>query len=115
MLNITETNVTVLTKNMNTAIEFYENLGLTLKQRWDDHYAMITAPGLTIGLHPMHGDVAATSQVSIGFMIDKIGDATELLDKNEITYTTNEDKSGIITSFKDHDGTNLYFMQPKWK
>jgi hypothetical protein len=33
-------------------IGFYESLGFKLLQRWGDYYAQLTAPGITIGLHP---------------------------------------------------------------
>jgi len=40
---------------MDAAIRFYEQIGLTLKQRWENHYAMVTTEGITIGLHPADG------------------------------------------------------------
>jgi predicted enzyme related to lactoylglutathione lyase len=114
-MNIIGTNVTVMVRDMDKAIKFYEMLGLTLKQRWDNHYAMITAKDIVIGLHPSDGSVAASSQMSIGFMIDDINEAKTLLDKNGVTYSFDDDKSGMYVHFKDADGTNLYYTQPKWK
>jgi predicted enzyme related to lactoylglutathione lyase len=37
MINISETNVTIMVSDMDKAIKFYETIGLTLKQRWDNH------------------------------------------------------------------------------
>ena len=51
MINIQGTNVTIMVKDMDTAISFYESIGLTLKQRWDNHYAMVVTEGITIGIH----------------------------------------------------------------
>ncbi len=48
-------------------------------------------------------------------MIDKIEDAKILLDRNNIAHKQEDDgKSGMYLHFKDHDGTILYFVQPKW-
>ena len=94
---------------------FYESIGLKLKQRWDNHYAMIETEGITIGIHPGGDKDSSSGSISIGFMIDKIEDAKALLDKNKITYTSQDDgKSGLYLHFKDTDGTILYFVQPKW-
>lgn len=114
-MKIKDTNVTIMVANMDTAIKFYESIGFTLKQRWDNHYAMICALGITIGLHPMNKSEPNSGTVSIGFMVDKITDAKELLDKNNIECREEDDgKSGLYVHFKDLDGTILYFVQPKW-
>jgi catechol 2,3-dioxygenase-like lactoylglutathione lyase family enzyme len=52
MIKITETNITIMVQDMNKAISFYESLGFVIKNRWDDHYAMLTTTGLTLGIHP---------------------------------------------------------------
>ena len=112
---ITQTNVTIMVNDMDKGISFYESIGVNLKQRWDNHYAMMTAPGLTIGLHPTEDKNPNSGTVSIGFMLDNIEDAKALLDKNNIAYTREDDgKSGIYLHFKDPYGTVLYFVQPKW-
>ncbi len=115
MITINESNVTIMVTDMDKAVNFYESIGLTLKQRWDNHYAMVTAPGITIGLHPTDKDVINSGTVSIGFMINKIDEAKDLLDKNKIAYVPEDDgKSGIYAHFKDPFGTVLYFVEPKW-
>lgn len=116
MISINDTNVTIMVSNMDEAVKFYESIGLTLKQRWDDHYAMLSTAGLTIGLHPTDDPVMNSGSVSIGFMIDSIEDAKVLLAKNNIPCTSEDDgKSGIYLHFKDPYGTVLYFVKPKWK
>jgi catechol 2,3-dioxygenase-like lactoylglutathione lyase family enzyme len=115
MINITDTNVTIMVKDMDAAIEFYQQIGLTLKQRWDDHYAMMITTGLTIGIHPAHGEQTSSGNVSIGFMIENFGEAKALLEKNNIPYKAEDDgKSGNYLHFTDKDGTLLYYVQPKW-
>ena len=109
-------NVTIMVKDMYTSISFYESIGLKLKNRWDDHYAMIETEGITIGIHPGEQAGSGSGTISIGFMMDDINEAKTLLDKNSITYKTDDDgKSGIYLHFKDPDSTILYFVQPKWK
>ena len=114
-MNITGSNVTIMVKNIDEAIRFYESIGLTLKQRWDNHYAMISAEGITIGLHPAHSAENSSGTLSIGFMIEKIADAKSVLDANKIDYKEeNDGKSGLYIHFKDPDGTVLYFVEPRW-
>ena len=114
MIKINESNVTILVKDMGKAISFYEGIGFVLKNRWDDHYAMLNATGITIGLHPGREDKAGNTNISIGLMIDKAEEARTLLEKNFIPYKLEAGKSGIYLHFKDPDGTVLYFTEPKW-
>jgi predicted enzyme related to lactoylglutathione lyase len=115
MISITGTNVTIMVNDMDKAIQFYESIGLTLQQRWDNHYAMITAPGITIGLHPSDDTKTNSGTVSIGFMVNTREEAKAILDENKIVYTESDDgKSGIYFHFKDPYGTILYFVQPNW-
>ena len=51
-MNITESNVTINVKDMEKSISFYLSLGLTVKNRWGNHYAQLAVPGVVIGLHP---------------------------------------------------------------
>lgn len=115
MLKITGSNVTIMVKDMDKAIQFYEQIGLTLKQRWDNHYAMICAEGITIGIHPASTSETSSGTVSIGFMTDNIGEAKALLDANHIAYKEeNDGKSGLYLHFRDPDNTIIYYVQPMW-
>ena len=115
MLKINESNVTIMVKNLDQSIKFYESIGLKLKERWEDHYAMVETLGITIGLHPTNDQTLGSGSVSIGFMIDSINDAIELLKSNKITNKFDDGKSGKYVHFEDPDGTSLYFVEPKWK
>jgi catechol 2,3-dioxygenase-like lactoylglutathione lyase family enzyme len=117
MIKINESNVTIMVADINKAIAFYESIGLKLKARWDDHYAMVEAPGVTIGLHPGEGNLKASEKISIGFMVSEADEAEALLKKNGIKFDRNDeaDSSGIYLHFQDPDGTTLYFTQPKWR
>lgn len=115
MINIKGSNVTIMVSDMDRAILFYQNIGLTLKQRWDNHYAMVITEGITLGIHPAKDDEVNSGTVSIGFMIDAVQEARDILNSHNIPYQEEDDgKSGLYLHFKDPDGTVLYFVQPKW-
>ena len=115
MINIAGTNVTLMVKDMDASIRFYENISLTVQNRWENHYAMIGTTGITIGIHPAGDRIDLNSgSVSIGFMLDKINEGKELLDTNSVTYKIDEGKSGTYLHFKDPDGTVLYLVESKW-
>jgi catechol 2,3-dioxygenase-like lactoylglutathione lyase family enzyme len=115
MPQITGSNVTIMVKDMDRSIQFYENIGLTLKQRWDNHYAMMGAEGITIGIHPASTDETSSGTVSVGFMIGNCGEAKAVLDSHSIAYQEEDDpNSGLYLHFKDPDGTIVYFVEPKW-
>ena len=115
-MKLTGSNVTIMVKDMNKSISFYENLGLKLQQRWEDNYAMIEGPGITLGIHPGGDDDSGSGDLSIGFFTDSFEEAKALLKKNNISITqeAEDGNSGSYLHFKDPDGTALYFVKPKW-
>ena len=108
---IKETDITIMVEDMDKAISFYEKIGLTLQNRWGNHYARVVTTGITIGLHPGGNYKSGSGSVSIGFLIDDINEAKNLLEENQIAFKAEDGKSGKFAHFKDHDGTVLYFMQ----
>ena len=115
MIKITGSNVTIMVGDMDRSISFYEKIGLTVKQRWDNHYCMMTGEGITLGIHPSHGGSTSSGTVSIGFMVPSAEEAKALLEGEGIEYKYEEDgKSGLYLHFKDPDGTIIYFVEPKW-
>lgn len=116
MIKINATNVTIMVKDMDASIAFYQRIGFTIKQRWDNNYAMLETAGLTLGIHPGGDENSNSGTVSVGLMIDDIGEANVLLDKEGIAAEPMVDGgSGKYIYFKDPDGTVIYFVQPKWK
>ena len=119
-MTITGSNITIMVKDMDKAINFYQSIGLELKQRWDNHYAMLTAGGMTIGLHPSDDSKHATGSLSsgstsLGFFVPDIKEVETMLDGLKIKHDSIDDgNSGIYCYFTDLDGTVLYFVQPKW-
>jgi len=113
---IKEANVTIMAKDMDRSIAFYQAIGLELKNRWGDHYAQLGAPGLIIGLHPAGAENPATGSgsLSIGFTTDDFEKASALLKQAGVEAANREEKGGQFLHFKDPDGTELYFIKPKW-
>lgn len=114
-MTLKDANVTIMVKDMNNSVSFYQSLGFELKNRWGDHYAQLAAPGITIGLHPAGENAPGNSgNMSIGFTADNIDEAKTLLNGLPVTVTERNEEGGQFLHFKDPDGTDLYFIKPKW-
>jgi len=115
-MSIKDSNITINVRDLNNSILFYESIGLTIKNRWDNYYAQMTAPGVTIGLHPTR-DTNLTNNsgnVSIGFIVDDFEQSRSQLQKISINPTDRQEEGGQFLHFTDPDGTALYFIKPKW-
>jgi catechol 2,3-dioxygenase-like lactoylglutathione lyase family enzyme len=113
VMQLTSSNVTLMVGDMDRSIAFYECIGLKLKQRWNNHYAMLEGPGITLGIHPGGDDRSSSGTVSIGFMVSDTGEAKALLERLGIEYRDSAgEQSGNFCHFEDPDGTALYFVKP---
>ncbi|MFI5187943.1 MAG: VOC family protein [Chitinophagales bacterium] len=114
-MTIKHSNVTIYVREMDTSISFYQSLGFTVKNRWGNYYAQLTAPGIEIGLHPGNGNLKDNSgNVSIGFTTDSIEETRSSLEKLSIAVIERNEEGGQFLQFTDPDGTALYFIKPKW-
>jgi catechol 2,3-dioxygenase-like lactoylglutathione lyase family enzyme len=115
-MTIKESNTTINVKDLDRSILFYESIGLTVKNRWGNHYAQLTAPGIVIGLHPTSdANLAGNSgNVSLGFTLDNFEESKSLLQQLSIKTTERQEEGGQFIHFNDPDGTALYFIKPKW-
>ena len=113
MYTITTSNVTVMVTDMERAIDFYKAIGLELKQRWNNHYAQVAAPGVIIGLHPSETTGNTSTNVSIGFGVENLDEVKNRLNELGVVFDVSADKAGEFVSFQDPDGTPLYFMRSK--
>ena len=115
-MTIKESNITIMVKDMDKSISFYQSLGLTVKNRWGNHYAQLTAPGLIIGLHPAtESNLRGNSgNISIGFTVDNFEEANSFLNKLSINVNERDEEGGQFSHFNDPDGTFLYFIKPTW-
>lgn len=113
---IKDSNITIMVKDMDRSISFYESLGLTTKNRWGNHYAQLSAPGVTIGLHPASDNIIAngSGNVSIGFTTDDFEKCKTDLQSASIKVISRSEEGGEFLHFNDPDGTELYFIKPKW-
>lgn len=113
---IKDSNVTINVKDLDQSVAFYQSIGLTLKNRWENYYAQMTAPGITIGLHPSDGKNLAggSGSLSIGFTTTNFEETRALLIKLPIKVQPREEEGGKFLHFNDPDGTALYFIEPKW-
>lgn len=115
-MNIKASNVTINVKDLKRSIAFYESIGFALVQAWGDHYAQLSAPGITIGLHPTIGQnlKGDSGNVSIGFTTDRFAALKSELQNLFIEIIERQEEGGQFLHFKDPDGTALYFINPKW-
>jgi len=115
-MTIRDSNVTINVKDMDRSISFYQSIGFNVKNRWGNFYAQLTAPGITIGLHPgSNGNLTGSSgNLSIGFTTDDIEGTKLSLEKISIPVTERKEEGGQFLHFTDPDGTALYFIKPKW-
>jgi catechol 2,3-dioxygenase-like lactoylglutathione lyase family enzyme len=114
-MNIKDSNVTIMVKDMDRSVDFYESIGFKTKNRWGNNYAQLTVPGITIGLHPVEQNTAKGSgNTSIGFTTDNIEEAKSMLTEKSINAEPRNEEGGQFLHFTDPDGTQLYFIKPKW-
>lgn len=113
-------NATIMVRDFERAIRFYtETLGLKLKSRAGDHWAEVTSPGLTIGLHPWspgHGPEPGTEGgISIGFEARPIEKAVEALRTKGVALRgpVQDNENVKLAFFADPDGNPLYLCEVK--
>ena len=115
-------NATVYVNDMSRAVDFYTNvLGLTLKARYDDHWAELLAGQFMIGLHPKTDkspSPGTSGSIQIGFGIDEsIEAAVEGLKSRNVPNISeiHRGQGGNFVYFTDPDGNVLYLWElPKW-
>jgi predicted enzyme related to lactoylglutathione lyase len=104
-----------MVKDMDKSVAFYQSIGFDLQQRWQNYYAQLAAPGVTIGLHPSETtSPSGSGSISIGFSVENIEEAKSLLQNLTINATERNEEGGQFLHFTDPDGTELYFIKPKW-
>ena len=100
---------------MDKSISFYRSIGFNLKNRWGDHYAQMTAPGITIGIHPGgESNVRGSGNTPIGLTVDNFEEAQSFLNSLSLNSQSRKEEGGQFLHFSDPDGTMLYFIKPNW-
>jgi catechol 2,3-dioxygenase-like lactoylglutathione lyase family enzyme len=111
---IKESHVTIMIKDMDRSITFYQSIGFSTRQRWGNHYAQLEAPGVVVGLHPAGELAYTTGNMSLGFTPVDFDEAKKALSAAGIETTLRSEEGGDFIHFTDPDGTPLYFIRPKW-
>ena len=108
-------NVTVMVSDVERAIRFYtETLGLPLKARYGDEWAEVSAPGVTIGLHPRRGKAPKPGGgLSIGFQVNDLNSAMAELKRKGVRFAPRVSEEGPfrIAFFDDPDANPLYVVE----
>ena len=114
MTQIQGGNVTLMVKNMETAIRFYtETLDMKLKNRYGDHWAEIDCPGISIALHPTGKEVKMGNNMQIGLMVNNLDQAITNLETKGIKINIQDDDQIRLASLTDPDGNILYLVDTK--
>jgi catechol 2,3-dioxygenase-like lactoylglutathione lyase family enzyme len=107
--------VTIIVADMERSIEFYTvQLGLRLKSRYGDEFALVEAPGITIGLHPVSKDgPVSPGSLSIGLGVDSVDSSMEQLARRGVAFSgaAVNDPPMRFAFFKDPDGVELYLAE----
>ncbi|HEX3430997.1 MAG TPA: VOC family protein [Rhizomicrobium sp.] len=115
-----ESQITLMVPDMDEAVRFYtEKLGLHLKARYGNEFAVVEAPGLTIGLHPQPPKPSAQSHpISIGLGVESLEAAMEELKARGIEFPAAivEDPPVRIAHFAGPAGMPIYLVeQSGWR
>ena len=115
MTEFTGANVTIMVTSMDQALAFYvDTLGLELKARYGDHWADISGPGISIGLHPTHAEITVGENLQIGLRVTDIQAAMADLGSRGVRFSVPEDEQVNLASFQDPDGNTLYLVQTQF-
>ncbi len=105
--------VTIHVTDIQRSIDFYTTkLGLKLKTRYGNEFAVVEAPGLAIGLHPCT-DTTPPGAVSIGFGVDDVEESRKQLQDRDIATDGDvvEDPPMRFVFLKDPDSVQLYLAE----
>jgi catechol 2,3-dioxygenase-like lactoylglutathione lyase family enzyme len=115
-----ESQVTLIVPDMEEAVRFYTTtLGLRLKARYGNEFAVVEAPGLTIGLHPRPAAPSSqTHAMSVGLGVESLEAAIAELSARGVPFigAIREDPPIRIAYFMGPGGTPLYLCeQSEWR
>ncbi len=115
-MEILNSHLTINVSDIDVSVAFYLSIGFKLDQRWEDHYAQLSAPGIEVGLHPSSGAHGAENRqaLSIGFTSPDFDGVAAELTRLGIPFSERIEDGGHFLHFQDSDGTPLYFIKPKW-
>lgn len=105
-------NVTVMVSDLDAAIAFYtEILDFELRNRYGNHWADLSAPGLNIGLHPTTKKFETAHNMQLGLHVADIHAAMVKLQESGVACRMNENSQEKLAFFTDPDGNSMYLVQ----
>ncbi len=115
-----ESHITLMVPKMEDAVQFYtKTLGLRLKAQYGNEYAIVEAPGLTIGLHPKPAVQSPEAHaMSIGLGVESLEAAMEQLSGRGVRFIGSivEDPPIRVIYFAGPGGEPLYLCeQSEWR
>ncbi|MFZ0575106.1 MAG: VOC family protein [Candidatus Cybelea sp.] len=110
-----ESMVTIIVADMERSIDFYtKRLGLPLRTRYGNEFAIVDAPGVVIALHPApNGKPAREGSLSIGLGVDSVESSMNRLAQRGIAFAGDivMDPPMRFAFFKDPDGVEFYLAE----
>jgi catechol 2,3-dioxygenase-like lactoylglutathione lyase family enzyme len=115
-----ESQITLMVPDIDEAVRFYtETLGLRLKTRYGKEFAVVEAPGLTIGLHPQTTKQSPQAHsMSIGLGVESLEETMKQLSARGVRFigAIREDPPIRIAYFAGPGGAPLYLCeQSEWR
>jgi catechol 2,3-dioxygenase-like lactoylglutathione lyase family enzyme len=115
-----ESQITVMVPDMEKAVRFYTaTVGLELKARYGNEFAVVAAPGLTIGLHPQPAVPSSNAPaMSIGLGVESLETAMQRLSARGVHFigAIREDPPIRVAYFAGPGGEPLYLCeQSEWR
>jgi catechol 2,3-dioxygenase-like lactoylglutathione lyase family enzyme len=121
-MDLRAANITVMVEDLDRAADFYTRmLGFAVVAREGDFFVELRAPGVAVVLHPRRpgvrsgaaSELRGVAHVSIGLDVDDLGTAAAKLRAGGVAHETFENAANAFVSFRDPDGTSLYFRRDK--
>jgi len=110
--------LTIIVSDMQRSVDFYtERLGLALKARYGDEFAVLEAPGVRIGLHPAKGTQQKPGSISLGLGVDDVEAGRKHLQARGVAFKGDivSDPPMRLAFLTDPDGVELYLAeQSEW-
>lgn len=105
--------IILMQTNLEEAVAFYKNLGLTLKFHMKDQWAEFAIGEIKLGLCPTQ-EISPERHVGLVFEVPDLYAAYEAMDEEGVEFMAPpvEKVHGIMVSFKDPSGNILDLYQP---
>lgn len=114
MKNLISCRVNVMISNMDQAIAFYEGiLGLTVLNRYGNHYAELQTPDMLIALHPNTEKITVGNNMSIGFGVSDFDTVVKDLQTKGVDIEVQQDGWIRLAHFVDPDQNQLFLAERK--